>query len=272
MDGRNICRFIPDGGKNEKLHVINFVLETKQRNFVGLKNSSVYQIYLVKKGDGILHTSGGTRKLKEGDIFFTFPSAPFAIEDLCDFEYMYISYLGARASKIHDSLGINRHNCVFEDFGEAVDFWTSSLQTPKEASALRIESVLLYSFSLLAQRILPKQGSSSSDDAVLLIKKHIDDNLSSCELSLDTISSELSYNAKYISSLFKKKMGIGITEYISTVRIQHACALMEQGFTSIKDISALCGFKDALYFSKVFKQKMAISPREHITRLSRQEL
>lgn len=264
MNDQNICRFIPDGSENERLHVINFVLETKGKKFVGLKNSSVYQIYYVKKGEGLLHTSGGKRPLKEGDIFFTFPSSPFEIESVRDFEYMYISYLGTRANKIHENLGINRHSCVFEGYKEAEEFWMSSIQSPKEASSLRVESVMLYTFSLLAEKILPKQHESSSDDAVLLIKKYIDDNLTFSELSLDSISAELSYNAKYISTLFKKKMGIGISEYIATVRVQHACTLMEQGFTSIKDIASMCGFKDALYFSKVFKKKMGISPKMHV--------
>ena len=264
MSDQNICRFIPDGSENEKLHVINFVLETKTKPFMGLKNSSVYQMYYVKNGEGLLHTGGGKCTLKEGNIFFTFPSSPFEIESVCDFEYMYISYLGTRASKINENLGINRHNCVFEGYKEAETFWLSSIKTPKEASALRTESVMLYTFSLLAERLLPKQSEKNSDDAVLLIKKHIDDNLTDTELSLEKISTELSYNAKYVSSLFKKKMGIGVSEYIATVRIQHACTLMEQGFTSIKDISNMCGFKDALYFSKVFKKKMGISPKMHI--------
>ena len=267
MENQNICRFVPDGSENEKLHVINFVLETKLQKFNGLKSSSTYQMYYVKSGKGILHTSGGKHELNAGDVFFTFPSSPFAIESVCDFEYMYASYLGARSNKIYDSLGITRYNCIFNGFTEAEGFWIDALTVPKEAAGLRIESVILYTFSLIAERILPQKKENHSEDAVLLIKKHIDDNISDSELSLERISAALSYNAKYVSSLFKRKMGVGISEYISTVRIQRACALMEQGFSGIKDISSLCGFKDALYFSRVFKSKIGVSPSEHIARI-----
>ena len=267
MDEKNICLFVPDGSENEKLHIINFVLETKQKKFNGLTPQSVYQMYYVKNGSGILHTSRGKQTITEGDIFFTFPSSPFAIESVKDLEYMYVSYLGTRANKIYESLGINRNNCLFGDYFEAGDFWESSINVTKEASALRAESVILYTFSLIAERTLRHIDAKASDDVVLLIKKYIDDNLSDTELSLTQISHELSYNQKYLSSLFKKKMEIGISEYISTVRIQHACTLMEQGFTSIKDIASLCGFKDALYFSKVFKDKMKKPPKEHIAEI-----
>lgn len=267
MHNKNICLFVPDGSDNEKLHIINFVLETKPKAFNGLTSASVYQMYYVSHGEGIFHTSRGKQTIAKGDIFFTFPSSPFAIESKSDLEYMYISYLGTRANKLYESLGINRNNCLFKGFDEVGAFWSASITVTKEASALRSESVVLYTLSLIAEKTLHNVSSKISDDAVLLIKKQIDDNLSDTELSLAQISAELSYNPKYISSLFKKKMGIGISEYISTVRIQHACTLMEQGFTSIKDIASLCGFKDALYFSKVFKDKMGKPPKEHIAEI-----
>ena len=66
-----------------------------------------------------------------------------------------------------------------------------------------------------------------------------------------------------------KYLNEGITEYLNTVRIQQACALMEQGFTSIKDIALLCGYKDPLYFSRVFKKEMKVSPREHLAEIEK---
>ena len=52
---------------------------------------------------------------------------------------------------------------------------------------------------------------------------------------------------------------------INTIRVNNACALMNKGFTSVKDIAFLCGFNDPLYFSKVFKTKMKQTPREYIS-------
>ena len=92
----------------------------------------------------------------------------------------------------------------------------------------------------------------------------MDDHFSDSGFSLDAISRELSYNKKYISTLFKKHIGIGITEYVNTVRIQNACTMIEQGFISVGDIAEKCGFADVHYFSKIFKAKMGMVPSQYI--------
>ena len=97
-----------------------------------------------------------------------------------------------------------------------------------------------------------------------MIKKHIDDICFDTNLSLEQISKELSYNAKYISSIFKKEFHIGIIDYLTTIRIQNACTMIQQGFTIVCDIALRCGYIDGQYFSKVFKSRIGISPSQHI--------
>ena len=50
-----------------------------------------------------------------------------------------------------------------------------------------------------------------------------------------------------------------------TLRIQHACMLINEGLSNIKDIATLSGYRDPLYFSKVFKNAMMLSPKEYIS-------
>lgn len=264
-ENHNICRFIPMRKDYEAIHTVNFVLETKWQSYDCLKSNSVSRMNYVTSGEGILHTPGHARKLEKGDIFFVLPAVPFAIESLDNFEFMYISYIGSRADMLMDKLGISGQNCVFPGFPEVEEFWKSSLEAESPLYDLRSESVLLYTFSVMGSRLLVDDKEVKKEvSAAELIKKYVDDNFSDEELSLEKISLELSYHKKYLSSVFKNRYRIGIVEYLNFVRIQHACALIEQGFTCVKDIAQLCGFKDSLYFSKVFKKKMASSPREYM--------
>lgn len=93
----------------------------------------------------------------------------------------------------------------------------------------------------------------SNESDTLPSIKNVDESFTDLALSLLQISRKYLYNAKYISSAFKKKYKVGLNQYITTLRIQYACTLIEQGFTSVESIASLCGYSEPLYFSKVFK-------------------
>ena len=268
MEEQNICRLIPMQNHYDVIHTINFVRETKPQQYEGLVGLSVFRMHYVLTGEGTLHTPGKLQKLQKGDLFFTLPAVPFAISSGEDFQYVYISYLGGRANMIMEQLEIGSQKLVFHGMEEVEAFWVSSLNAASVMLDLRSESVLLYTFSVLGTRYLEHEESMPrSGNTMLQVKKYLDDNYADAELTLEKIGRELSYNKKYLSTAFKKEFRIGMAEYLNTIRIQHACTLMEQGFTSMKDIAQLCGYRDPLYFSRIFKKHMGISPREHMGQL-----
>lgn len=270
MDFENICRFVPVR-KGQALHILNLVYETKEQIYTGLKAGATYKLHLVCTGEGTLHTPGHTVPLRPGDLFFTQPAVPSAIESGEGLTYLYISFLGDRANLFIDQLRINGENCHFPGFEYLDPLFRKALDASIEVADIYCESILLYAFAALGNDLFPTpQKEKDKPETMALIKKYIDDHFSDPNLSLETIGEALNYNKKYISTVFKAKFKIGVADYLRMVRIQHACTLMEQGFTSVKDISALCGFSDPLYFSKVFRSRMGISPRQHITQLNNQ--
>lgn len=261
---RNICHFIPFHKDHHSIHTINFVLETKQQSYDRLKSESVYKMYYVCSGHGAIHTAGRITPLTQGDLFFTFPSVSFSIESIENFTYMYISFVGYRGNELMENLKISSNNFLFHNTDEIYDFWKKGLLTNPKVIDLISESVLLYTFSFLGTRLLDEHSQPKQHHSVDLIKKYIDDHFSDHNFSLENMRQELSYNKKYISYIFKKQTGIGIVEYLNTIRIQNACTMIEQGFTSITDIADRCGYSDAQYFSKIFRAKMGIAPTQHI--------
>lgn len=260
----NICHFIPFRKEVHGLHTINFVLETKRQVYERLKSESVYKMYYVCSGQGYLHTCGAVAPLAEGDIFFTFPAAPFALESGENFTYMYISFVGLRGNQIMEDLKISSSNFLFHNGSDVRPFWEKGLSVNGNVVALMSEAVLLYTFAFLGDRLLSENREPKQSYSIDRIKKYVDDHFSDCGFSLDAVSRELSYNKKYISTLFKKHIGIGVAEYVNTVRIQNACAMIKQGFISVGDIAEKCGYSDVHYFSKIFKTKMGIAPTEYI--------
>lgn len=262
----NICYFIPYHKDYQSIHTINFVLETKKQTNTSFKAEAVYKIYYVYAGNGVLHTIGKIQPLSKGDVFFTFSGQSFYIESHENFSYMYISFLGARANMIMEKLKISHSENYFPKCNDICDFWEKAFNINQELTDLISESVLLYTFSFIGNRKSEfNENHNKMEETFLVTKKYIDDNFTNSALSLKSIGNELMYNSKYISGLFKKKTGIGVNEYINTIRIQHACTLIRQGLTSVTEIALLSGYKDALYFSKVFKKRVGMSPKQYIT-------
>ena len=263
MINKNVCHFIPLDSDRGTLDVLTFVLETQKQIFTTLKTEAVYKMYYVRSGQGKLHTLGKITPIGAGDIFFTFPAEAFAVETTDHLEYLYISFLGSRGSKLLQQQNIDRHNCIFHGHATLKTFWQNAIEMNSPYYRLTAESVLLYTFSHLAVTRQEEQHFLKGN-VWALVKKHLDDHFTDHTLCLQTIGTSLGYNPKYLSSVFKLHVGMGIAEYLTSLRIQHSCTLISQGFTSINDISTQSGFSDPQYFSKVFKKHIGITPGQYI--------
>lgn len=268
----NICHFIPTQKDYHALRIINFVLETKKQVYEKLRTEAVYKMYYVRSGQGTLHLEGRQYALKEDDIFFTFPGAPFCLESGEDFTYYYITFIGLRGNMLLDKCGISHLNAVFHDGCQLAEVWKTGMEAAPELSSLSSEAVLLYTFAFLGNRLYVPEETRKANDIAGRIKKYVEDHYFEVDFSLEKMSRELSYNAKYMSHVFKKRFGVGVVEYLNTVRIQNARAMMAQGFTGIGDIAAQCGYSDAQYFSKLFKKKTGNSPKNYIHTLSENQM
>lgn len=266
MTEQNICRFVPREINDHSIHTVHFVFETQEQIYTGLRIKSLYTVYLVTQGTGRLHTQGEVLPLKQGDVFFTFPAVPFAIESLCDFQYMYISFLGARGNRIMEKLGISSKTPLYPNCQDLTTVWTQGLHSPVQLSDIASEAVLLHTFAYLGgSHASILENDEGRVDLISMIQKYVDEHFSDPDFSLEHLGSDLKYNKKYLSTVFKRHVGVGIVDYLHTVRIQHACTMLKQGFTSVSDVALRCGYPDAQYFSKVFKRRMNLSPREYMT-------
>ncbi|MBQ8743088.1 MAG: helix-turn-helix transcriptional regulator [Clostridia bacterium] len=263
---KNICHFVPYTADHSAFHTVNFVLENNVQIYSGLRAEALYKAFCVFNGRGRLHVMGKTCDICVGDVFFISPATYFAIETVEDLSYSYVSYIGQRAAMLMDNIGSYSPGYVFHGCDMICEMWKKCLAVGSEFSGLASESALLYAFAFISEKnaALSNKKKFRESDAVALIKKCIDDNFSRVDFSLEFLEKELKYNRKYMSYVFKKKMNVGIVEYLSTVRVQNACTMMSQGSRSVGDIAFRCGFSDPQYFSRVFRKKMGMPPKSYI--------
>ncbi len=113
---------------------------------------------------------------------------------------------------------------------------------------------------IMFQQISEGKGQNTSKKVALMIA-YIDEHLSD-KLSLGEIADCVELSEIHTSRLFKKEMGVRLTEYINFKRVEKAKELLASSEAKIKDVAADVGIADQLYFTKVFKKQLGLSPRE----------
>lgn len=257
MKTKNICKLIHNDSQ-DKLETHRFIYETNISAMQKQSRMTHNRAFLVKKGTLLFRIDNAKINASAGSLIFAFANETFCSATADNGEYMYVDFSGGRADELFRRFGINAGNRFFDGFDGLIPYWYDSLVRASEENIdLAAESALLYALSRL--NTTPNEQSTIIQEIISITE----DSFNDPQLSIAAIADELSYNAKYLSHLFKTKMGIGYTEYLRMHRIKYAITLIDHGIDSIKNIASLCGFSDPLYFSSVFKQIVGVSPSQY---------
>ena len=106
---------------------------------------------------------------------------------------------------------------------------------------------------------------STMQKSVRQIIADISQNAFDSQVDLALILRGSGYSEDYIRSCFKETTGQTPNEFLTDIRIKHACFLIDvyHNELSLTEISERCGYLDYIYFSKKFKSLMGVSPREY---------
>lgn len=85
----------------------------------------------------------------------------------------------------------------------------------------------------------------------------------SVDLGLKTLANQLNVTPSYLSSLFRKEMGMTLTDYVTQQRISHAQQLLLGTSLPIKSIALQCGIPDLNYFARMFKRSCGVTPKHY---------
>lgn len=83
------------------------------------------------------------------------------------------------------------------------------------------------------------------------------------KLSVEHYAEEHHISVNHFIRSFKQYTGMTPGQYITSVRITNAQSLLERGDYNIREIAAIVGYEDALYFSRVFHRQVGMSPTEY---------
>ena len=119
---------------------------------------------------------------------------------------------------------------------------------------------------MLTQKImyLTKQTAITSiknEQIISRICRYIDSHFQE-NLSLEDLGTRFYFTSAYLSTLFSQKMGVSLSAYIKSVRLNEAKRLLEKEI-SIADVARMAGYRQYRYFCTVFKAQTGLTPRQY---------
>lgn len=123
---------------------------------------------------------------------------------------------------------------------------------------VRIKICLIYILSLFSNLITENHDVPTFISQLLLDLN----NKNNLCIPAQEIMKKYYYNETYLRKTFKKYVGMTISQYHLTVKLQHAYQLLIYSNQTIEEISALCGFNNPSYFYKAYKKIYGCTPHK----------
>ena len=264
MKNQNICKFPSTPLITSTLSISCFVREADEQTMRRHGCLKENRMILVVQGDGAFYASGTRAAFHRGTIVFGFAGEDFWLSEGENVVYFYIDFDGIRSAELFRRFNVNSLLRAMDGFDGLIPIWQESLASASDRTIdLAAESILLHTFSRLYRTDADKAGLIGR--IAQITEEHFNDPT----LSLAALADQLSYHPKYISHIFKERMGVSYSEYLRSVRMRYATTLFDHGIDSVKNVAMLSGFSDPLYFSSVFKKHVGKSPREYIDSLGK---
>ncbi|MFZ9584435.1 MAG: helix-turn-helix domain-containing protein [Pseudohongiellaceae bacterium] len=145
-------------------------------------------------------------------------------------------------------------------FSPLLNMWDQLRRGSLREFAPAISERLLTSLAKLYSSQFPGLGTTAVR-RVVEAKQIIEAQLSSPDLSVESIAASMRVSSRYLRALFRDSEKL--SHYILRRRLEESANLLRnaaQQFTSITTIAFRCGFNSAAHFSRVFHKHFGVTP------------
>lgn len=179
-----------------------------------------------------------------------------------------------QSAPIHPDHQESFFHALWQDFISALDTAAKSQKTAmqftwQDALSRIPEPGGKNGFMLALEKSLWEYRACQQSPADLPIEKalhYIIEHLDEEDLSREMIAQAVYVSPDYLSRLFKQNMGVSITDYIITARIQSAERLLLNTNYSISTIATMVGYSHFSHFTKMFRLHTGYAPRDYRNR------
>ena len=221
-------------------------------------------IYWGIKGVGGVAFGGERLRLEPDQIAVYFPGMVqeiYALDE--DWEYCWWTMDGPLAEETVRGFGIQE--AVHRVGPAPLSFITaleSMIQGPGRRNEINASALAYQILSVAAQHHGTGSGGRHHEELIEAATALI---LSSSQVpgfNVDRLASELNIDRSTLSRRFRRATGSTLVDYIGSIRMQNATAMLRETPLSIAEVAQRCGYADPNYFSKLMRQRLGMPPTE----------
>lgn len=211
-----------------------------------------YLIHFCISGKGRLRDRYGEHEITAGEFFIIRPGevTVYTADDRTPWEYVWLGFVGERAEVFSSGRSVYRTPSGLDV--RLYDKVMSGVSTPEIYTAFIYELIF---------RIFRSEEEDGSQDKLRRIHRYIRYNYMQ-HLSVGELARTFGFDRSYLFRIFKERYGVGIKEYITTVRMRNARSFLESGYT-VSEVAAMVGYDDVFNFSKGFKRYFGAAPSSY---------
>jgi len=162
---------------------------------------------------------------------------------------------------------INLANKLIREYGIDLNLVYGAIEDPyrhleKLDTVLAVKAWILEIYRQLIEYIKRFRFNPAYDAIITKALEYIHHHYQE-EITLDNIAACIGVNSSYLSRKFKKDCGKGVIEYLNSIRIEHAKALIKHQHQKVKEVAWAVGYHNYNYFFKVFKDSEGMTPLEY---------
>lgn len=167
-------------------------------------------------------------------------------------------------------LNFKARDLIIKNLFDLVEAHERSDKVGENIIVLKIISLLTKKL-LLQGHYIKEKHDDESYELVISITEFIDYHYKQ-KISLEDIANLTSYNKSYLASLFKKKTGLTIFEYLRNVRMQHSLDDLKYTNNTVVNIALDNGFANIQVFNRAFKEFYQMTPKQYRDKYKKQNI
>lgn len=248
-----------------------------------------YELTVIERSEGTRFIGDQVSLFQPSDMVLIGPNIPHLYRNNED--YYKKPEMGAKSIDIHftdDFLGnsffdvpemkmvrrlLNRTNLALSINGSTKEYVRDQLYEMQELSPVRrlmklLDILIVLSTSKNLSNILSQEFTvSNNKDAarIDIVFQYILKNFRN-EIYIEEIASKLNMSIGSFSRYFKHHTRKTFSNYVTEVRISHACRMLIEDTYSVSEIGYLTGFENQSNFYRHFKKYTGVTPKEYTAR------